>query len=130
MRLEREEEKEIREKDKHLRRSEEVSQRALQPRQVAFSDKLLSATGSLIARFRFSAQDKPRLQLACGRLADALDRLSGSTLQQRWNGFEKRIWTKWKAGNSRPSTLWTWGARVLVPHAWSFRQLNGCMMYM
>jgi integrase len=77
--------------------------------------KLLSTTGDLVARFRFSAQDKPRLQLACGRLADALDCLSGSTLQQRWNSFEKRIWTKWKAGTGRPSTLWTWGARVLVP---------------
>lgn len=28
-------------------------------------DKLLATTGNLTARFRFSAQDKPRLQLAC-----------------------------------------------------------------
>ena len=33
--------------------------------------KLLSTTATLITRFRFSAQDKPRLQLACGRLAEA-----------------------------------------------------------
>jgi hypothetical protein len=79
-------------------------------------DKLLSTTGNLITRFRFSAQDKPRLQLACGRLADVLDRLSGSTLQQRWTYFEKRIWTKWKAGSGRPSSLWTWGARGTCPH--------------
>lgn len=78
-------------------------------------DKLLATTGNLITRFRFSAQDKPRLQLACQRLADALDRVSGSTLQQRWNHFEKKIWPKWSAGVGRPSELWTWGARVLVP---------------
>jgi len=52
---------------------------------------------------------------ACRHLADALDRSSGSTLQQRWNDFEKKIWTRWNAGIGRPCSLWTWGARVLVP---------------
>jgi integrase len=78
-------------------------------------DKLLSTTCNLIARFRFSAEDKSKMQGACRRLADALDRLSGSTLQQRWIHFEKKIWPKWSAGVGRPCELWTWGARVLVP---------------
>jgi integrase len=78
-------------------------------------DKLLSTTGELIARFRLPHEDMSKMQGACRHLANALDRTSGSTLQQRWNDFEKKIWTKWKAGIGRPCTLWTWGARVLVP---------------
>ena len=78
-------------------------------------DKLLSTTSNLVARFRLSAEDKSKMQGACRRLADALDRLSGLTLQQRWNHFEKKIWPKWSAGVDRPCELWTWGARVLVP---------------
>jgi hypothetical protein len=77
--------------------------------------KLLAITAALITRFRLLHGDKSKMQGACRHLADALDRLSGSTLQERWNAFEKRIWTKWKTGSDRPSTLWTWGARVLVP---------------
>ena len=49
------------------------------------------------------------------RLADALDRCSGPTLQQRWNHFEKKIWPKWKRWYWSANSLWTWGARVLVP---------------
>ena len=79
-------------------------------------DKLLSMTRDLITRFRLPcAQDKRRMRGACRHLADALDRCSGSTLQQRWNHFEKKIWPKWNAGIGRPCSLWTWGARVLVP---------------
>ena len=55
------------------------------------------------------------MRASCRHLADALDRCSGPTLQQRWNHFEKKIWPKWSAGIGRPSQLWTWGARVLVP---------------
>ena len=55
------------------------------------------------------------MRAVCRYLADALDRCSGSTLQQRWNDFEKRFWPKWKAGIDRPGgTYWTWGARVLI----------------
>jgi integrase len=79
-------------------------------------DTLLSITDEMVARFRLpNVQDKRKMHAACKHLADALDRLSGSTLQHRWNVFEKRIWTKWKAGIGRPCTLWTWGARVVVP---------------
>jgi hypothetical protein len=79
-------------------------------------EKLLAITSELIARFRLPCiQDKNRMRVACRHLADALDRSSGSTLQQRWNQFEKKTWPKWAAGIGRPSELWTWGARVLVP---------------
>ncbi len=55
------------------------------------------------------------MRAVCGYLADALDRCNGSTLQQRWNDFEKRFWPKWKSGvDRRGSTYWTWGARVLI----------------
>jgi len=39
----------------------------------------------------------------------------GITLQQRWHDFEKMVWPAWARGVDRPCTLWTWGARVLVP---------------
>ncbi len=79
-------------------------------------DKLLSITSDVITRFRLPCtQDKNRMRGACRHLADALDRCDGSTLQQRWNHFEKKIWPKWNAGIGRPCSLWTWGARVLVP---------------
>jgi hypothetical protein len=77
--------------------------------------KLHATTAALITRFRLLQGDMSKIQGACRHLADALDRLSGSTLQERWNAFEKKIWTKWKVGINRPSTLWTWGARVVVP---------------
>jgi hypothetical protein len=58
-------------------------------------EKLLAITSELIARFRLPcAQDKTKMRGACRHLADALDRSSGSTLQQRWNDFEKKIWTR------------------------------------
>jgi hypothetical protein len=79
-------------------------------------DKLLSITSELVARFRLpNVQDKTKMRGACRHLADALDRCSGSTLQHRWNHLEKTIWPKWNAGIDRPCSLWTWGARVLVP---------------
>jgi integrase len=77
--------------------------------------KLLSTTGEVIALLRLVHEDKSKMQGACRHLADALDRCSGSTLQRRWNHFERMIWPKWNAGIGRPCTLWTWGARVLVP---------------
>ena len=79
-------------------------------------DRLISITSDLVTQFRLpSTQEENRMRVACRHLADALDRLSGPTLQQRWNQFEKKIWPKWAAGIGRPSELWTWGARVLVP---------------
>ena len=79
-------------------------------------DKLLSIASDLVTRFRLPCtQEKNRMRVAFRHLADALDRLSGSTLQQRWGQFEKKTWPKWADGIGRPSELWTWGARVLVP---------------
>jgi hypothetical protein len=36
--------------------------------------------------------ERSKMRTVCRNLADALDRCSGSTLQQRWNDFEKRFW--------------------------------------
>jgi hypothetical protein len=58
-------------------------------------NKLPSITDEMVARFHLpNVQDKRKMHAACTHLADALDRLSGSTLQQRWNAFEKKIWRK------------------------------------
>src|SRR5579863_1446431 len=79
-------------------------------------DRLLSIACEAISHFRLPViQDESKMRGACRHTADALDRCRGLSLQQRWNDFEKTIWPRWKAGRDRPCSLWTWGARVLVP---------------
>src|SRR6266700_1039376 len=79
-------------------------------------DKLLSLVQEVTTHFRMpNSFERSKMRVVCRHLADALDRCSGSTLQQRWNDFEKGVWPKWKAGINRPGgTYWTWGARVLI----------------
>ena len=79
-------------------------------------DKLLSLVHEVTTHFRMpNSFERSKMRAVCRHLADALDRCSGSTLQQRWNDFEKRFWPKWKDGIHRPGgTYWTWGARVLI----------------
>ena len=79
--------------------------------------KLLSTTGNLITRFRFSSQDKPRLQLACGRLADALDRLSGSTLQQTVERFREEDLDAVEGWHWSPKLTLDVGRTGACPHA-------------
>jgi integrase len=79
-------------------------------------DRLLAVVDEVTTHFRMpSSFERSKMREVCRYLADALDRCSGSTLQQRWNDFEKRFWPKWKSGvDRRGSTYWTWGARVLI----------------
>src|SRR5580700_1575563 len=79
-------------------------------------DKLLSLVHEVTTHFRMpNSFETSKMRAVCRYLGDALDRCSGSTLQQRWNDFEKRFWPKWKAGvDRRGREYWTWGARVLI----------------
>jgi hypothetical protein len=79
-------------------------------------DTLLAVVHEVTTHFRMpNSFERSKMRAVCRYLADALDRCNGSTLQQRWNDFEKRFWPKWKAGiNRRGGTYWTWGARVLI----------------
>jgi hypothetical protein len=79
-------------------------------------DKLLALVDEVTTHFRMpNSFERSEMRAVCRYLADALDRCSGSTLQQRWNDFEKRFWPKWKAGvGRRGREYWTWGARVLI----------------
>ena len=79
-------------------------------------DKLLAVVDEVTTHFRMpNSFERSKMRAVCRYLADALDRCSGSTLQQRWNDFEKRFWPKWKAGvDRRGRDYWTWGARVLI----------------
>jgi integrase len=79
-------------------------------------DKLLALVDEVTTHFRMpNSFERSKMRAVCRYLADALDRCSGSTLQQRWNDFEKRFWPKWKAGvDRRGREYWTWGARVLI----------------
>ncbi len=76
---------------------------------------LCSRSDEVIASLRLTDNDKSRMRGACRHLMDALDRCPGITLQQRWHDFEKTVWPAWASNIDRPCTLWTWGARVLVP---------------
>src|SRR5271167_4457622 len=79
-------------------------------------DTLLALVHEVTTHFRTpNSFERSKMRAVCRHLADALDYCSGSTLQQRWNDFEKRFWLKWKAGiDRRGGTYWTWGARVLI----------------
>jgi hypothetical protein len=79
-------------------------------------DKLLAVVDEVTTHFRMpNSFERSKMRAVCRYLADALDRCSGSTLQQRWNDFEKRFWPKWKAGvDRRGREYWTWGVRVLI----------------
>ncbi len=79
-------------------------------------DKLLAMVDEVTTHFRMpNSFERSKMRAVCRYLADALDRCSGSTLQQRWNDFEKRFWPKWKSGvDRRGREYWTWGARVLI----------------
>jgi hypothetical protein len=65
-------------------------------------DKPLSVVHEVTTRFHMpNSLERSKMRAVCWYLADALDRCNGSTLQQRWNDFEKRYWPKWKAGINR-----------------------------
>jgi integrase len=76
---------------------------------------LLLRSDEVVASLRLTHEDKSKMRGACKHLANALDRCQGITLQQRWQDFENTVWPVWASGVNRPCTLWTWGARVLVP---------------
>ncbi len=78
--------------------------------------KLLALVDEVTTHFRMpNSFERSKMRAVCRYLADALDRCSGSTLQQRWNDFEKKFWPKWKSGVDRHGRdYWTWGARVLI----------------
>jgi integrase len=79
-------------------------------------DKLLALVDEVTTHFRMpNSFERSKMRAVCRYLTDALDRCTGSTLQLRWNDFEKRFWPKWKAGvDRRGREYWTWGARVLI----------------
>ena len=77
-------------------------------------DKLLVVVDEVTTHFRMpNSFERSKMRAVCRYLADALDRCRGSTLQRRWNDFEKRFWPKWKSGVDRHGReYWTWSARV------------------
>src|SRR5713101_1354748 len=78
--------------------------------------RLLAVVDEVTTHFRMpNSFERSKMRAVCRYLADALDRCSGSTLQQRWNDFEKRIWPNWNAAINRPGgTYCTCAARVLI----------------
>jgi hypothetical protein len=55
-------------------------------------NKLLTVVHEVTTHFRTpNSFERSKMRAVCRYLADALDRCSGSTLQHRWNDFEKRF---------------------------------------
>lgn len=78
---------------------------------------LLAHLREEVAGYRFRDRSEARRMLrAAGFTLDALDRLPGDRLADRWEAFETTVWPRWLAGDGRPpvNTTWTWGVRVLV----------------
>lgn len=70
------------------------------------------------------AGERRRMIEGAEGLLAVLTRSEGSSLQQRWESFEMKVWPKWVEGIERPS-LWTYGVRTLVVSrvvcpGWSF----------
>jgi site-specific recombinase XerD len=70
-----------------------------------------------VAGYRFRDRYEARRMLHAAELTlDALDRLSGERLADRWDAFEAQVWPRWLSGEERPplNATWTWGVWVLV----------------
>jgi hypothetical protein len=76
--------------------------------------------------WRFSFGAEGRMVRRCQEFASVLGDCSGTTVQERWDDFEDRIWPAWVDGHERVGGgLWRWGtwAAVLtrsVRPGWAF----------
>jgi hypothetical protein len=67
-------------------------------------DKLLAVVHEVTTHFRMpNSFERSRMRAVCRYLADALDRCNGSTLQQRWNDFEKGFGRSGRLGSTVPA---------------------------
>ena len=67
------------------------------------------------ARMRVDPGKQVALQVSCRELVAVLDGLPGSTLQERWTGFEWEVWPRWIADIDRPPRhRWTLGVCALI----------------
>lgn len=69
-----------------------------------------------VAGYRFGHRSGgQRMLRAAGFTLDALDRLPGERLADRWQAFEAQVWPQWLTGDGRPPLhTWTWGVWALV----------------
>jgi integrase len=78
-------------------------------------DGLLAGLETAVAGWRFSHDEHRRMGRSCRRLVEVLDGCAGTTVQQRWEDFEVRIWPEWVAGNGRiGGVYWRWGTWAML----------------
>ncbi|MCR6492093.1 hypothetical protein [Cellulomonas sp. P24] len=78
---------------------------------------VLAHLGAEVAGYRFRHRSQgQRMLRATGFTLDALDRLPGERLADRWEAFEAQVWPRWLTGDGRPPVhdTWTWGMWALV----------------
>jgi integrase len=66
-----------------------------------------------VETMRFSARMPQLVIKSFAPLCQTLDTCSGTTLQERWQDFEQRIWPGWVTGQERPRGRW-WAGAVCV----------------
>jgi len=77
--------------------------------------KLHAALLAVLAEWRFSRHEWNAMRRATQTFVAALDTCGGTTLEERWAEFQRRVWPEWLAGR-RPSTdnRWAGGLRLAV----------------
>jgi len=76
---------------------------------------LFAHLAAAVATMRFDPEVRRQILHAAQALCEVLDQCPGSTLQERWQAFEQRVWPDWLVGRHRPpGKWWTGGVRVIV----------------
>ena len=97
--------------------------------------KLHAALLAVLAEWRFTRHERNAMRRATQTFVAALDTCGGTTLEERWTEFERRVWPEWLAGR-RPSrdNRWAGGLRLAVlgrqelpDHAVAAEQCFGCL---
>src|SRR5438067_1816150 len=75
--------------------------------------KLHAALLAVLAEWRFSRHEWNAMRRATQTFVAALDTCGGTTLEERWAEFQRRVWPEWLAGR-QPSTdnRWAGGLRL------------------
>lgn len=68
-----------------------------------------------VRTWRFAAGEEGRMVRRCDEFVAVLGGCRGTTVQDRWDDFEARIWPNWLAGHDRVGgDLWRWGTWAVV----------------
>lgn len=77
------------------------------------SERLHERLLQILATWRFNKHDRGEMSRATQYLVETLDGCTGTTLQERWRHFERRVWPEWLAGRRElKANRWAGGVRL------------------